>query len=138
MNHLINPFHSRRQMLASGAALLGVAAIPSLIRNALAADAKPAAGKAPPIRIPDDHKISGFAMGCQAWTFNRFTVLEAIEKTAKAGGRVIEFYPNQAFFKDKDDKKPVWGRSAPQDFVDQVKAKLKEHDILPVNYGVVD
>ena len=27
--------------------------------------------------FPDDLKIGGFAIGCQAWTFNRFSVFEA-------------------------------------------------------------
>ena len=29
--------------------------------------------------IPDDSKIGGFAIGCQAYSFNRFSVSEAIE-----------------------------------------------------------
>ncbi len=44
-------------------------------------------------KIPDDCKSGGFFVGCQAYTFNRFTVFEAIEKTAEAGGKVIEFFP---------------------------------------------
>lgn len=36
-----------------------------------------------------------FSVGCQAYTFNRFTVHEAIEKTAAAGGKVIEFFSGQ-------------------------------------------
>ena len=42
-------------------------------------------------KIPDEHKIAGFALGCQAYTFNRFTVFEAIEKTDQAGGKVRSF-----------------------------------------------
>ena len=42
-------------------------------------------------KIPEDSKIGGFFIGCQAYTFNHFTVFEAIEKTAQAGGNVIEF-----------------------------------------------
>lgn len=30
-------------------------------------------------------QIGGFALGCQAYTFHRFTAFEAIEKTAAAG-----------------------------------------------------
>jgi hypothetical protein len=41
-------------------------------------------------------KINGFAIGCQAWTFNKFSVFEAIEKTAQTGGKVIEFYPGRS------------------------------------------
>ncbi len=37
--------------------------------------------------FPDELKTGGFVVGCQAWTFNRFTVTEAIDKTAEAGAR---------------------------------------------------
>ena len=37
--------------------------------------------------IPDAYKQNGFAVGAQAYTFNRFSVFEAIEKTAEAGGK---------------------------------------------------
>ena len=43
--------------------------------------------------IPSEFKQNGFAIGCQAYSFNRYSVMEAIEKTAEAGGKVIEFYP---------------------------------------------
>ena len=87
------------------------------------------------VNIPDDHKISGFAMGCQAWTFNRFTVFQAIEMTAKAGGRVIEFFPGQALSPDHKDIK--FDHHASDDVIDMVKAELKKNDIIAVNYGVV-
>ena len=35
--------------------------------------------------IPDDCKSGDFAIGCQAWSFNHYTVMDAIEKTAQAG-----------------------------------------------------
>src|SRR5215471_1832384 len=50
--------------------------------------------------IPDSCKTGGFAVGCQAWTWNRYTVFEAIEKTAACGGKVIELYPGQKFSPD--------------------------------------
>ena len=44
--------------------------------------------------IPDGCKTGGFAIGCQAWTFNQFTVLEAIDKTADAAcGKVHRVFP---------------------------------------------
>ena len=36
-------------------------------------------------KIPDEFKTSGFALGCQAYTFNRFSVFEAIEKRRRSG-----------------------------------------------------
>jgi len=85
-------------------------------------------------RIPKEYKISGFAVGCQAWSFNHFTAFEAIEMTAKAGGKTIEFYPGQKFAPDQDVK---FDHNSPDDVVQKIKAKLKEHNILAVNYGVV-
>src|SRR5260370_20680756 len=52
-------------------------------------------------KIPDEFKTSGFFIGCQAYTFNHFTVFEAIEKTAKAGRKSIEFYPRQKLTQEK-------------------------------------
>jgi sugar phosphate isomerase/epimerase len=86
-------------------------------------------------RIPDDCKINGFAVGCQAYTFNRFTVFEAIEKTAAAGGKVIEFYPGQKLSKEEPN---VGGsHDAADAVVAKVKAKLAQHKVKAVNYGVV-
>jgi sugar phosphate isomerase/epimerase len=86
-------------------------------------------------QIPDTHKIAGFAVGAQAYTFNRFTVFEAIEKTEQAGGKVIEFYPGQPL--SPDERAVRWNHDSPDDVVAKVKAKLTKHKILAVNYGVV-
>src|SRR5436309_8958830 len=85
--------------------------------------------------IPDDAKIAGFALGCQAYTFNRFSVFEAIEKTAQAGGKVIEFYPGQKLSPDQPEVK--WDHNAPDEVIERVKAQLAKHGLRPVNYGVV-
>jgi sugar phosphate isomerase/epimerase len=86
-------------------------------------------------RIPEECKTGGFFIGCQAYTFNRFTVFEAIEKTAQAGGKVIEFYPGQKL--SKDEPNVAWDHNAPAEAVEKVKAKLAEQRITAVNYGVV-
>src|SRR5688572_25583343 len=85
--------------------------------------------------IPDDCKQGSFFIGCQAWTFKEFTVLEAIEKTAKAGGKVIELFPNQKF--SKDDPKQKFDHTASDDMIAKVKAKLDEQKVKAVNYGVI-
>ena len=85
--------------------------------------------------IPDDAKTNGFAIGCQAYTFNRFTVFEAIEKTAASGGKVIEFYPGQKLSKEEPEVK--WDHNASDEVVAKVQAKLAQHKIKAVNYGVV-
>jgi sugar phosphate isomerase/epimerase len=85
--------------------------------------------------IPDELKINGFAVGCQAYTFNRFTVFEAIEKTRFAGGKVIEFYPGQKLSKERPDVK--FSHDAPHEVWDRVKEKCGEQGITPIAYGVV-
>src|ERR1051326_2582203 len=86
-------------------------------------------------KIPDEYKIGGFFIGCQAYTFNRYTVFEAIEKTAAAGGKVIEFFPGQKLSKEASDV--TWDHNASAETIQKVKDKLAEHHIRAVNYGVV-
>src|SRR2546429_5484970 len=85
--------------------------------------------------MPDEDKIAGFAVGCQAYTFNRFSVFEAIEKTAEAGGKVIEFYPGQKLSVEQPTVK--WDHHASDETVQQVKEQLAKHHVRAVNYGVV-
>ncbi|MDH7503913.1 MAG: sugar phosphate isomerase/epimerase [Verrucomicrobiota bacterium] len=85
--------------------------------------------------IPDQYRVNGFAIGCQAYTFNRFTVFEAIEKTAQSGGKVIEFYPGQKL--SPEERNVVWDHNASDEVIAKVKAKLAQHKIMAVNYGVV-
>ncbi len=87
------------------------------------------------VEIPEAYKIGGFAIGCQAYTFHRFTAFEAIEKTAAAGGRCIEFYPGQRLSLEEPNLK--LDHNASDEVIEKIKAKLKKHDIIAVNYGVV-
>lgn len=87
--------------------------------------------------IPDEYKVNGFAIGCQAYTFNKFTAFEAIEKTAKAGGKIIEFYPGQTLSKEDSSLKVDHNSPTLDDVVAKLQAKLKQHGIKAVNYGVV-
>jgi sugar phosphate isomerase/epimerase len=64
-----------------------------------------------------------------------FTVFEAIEKTADAGGKVIEFFPGQKL--SKDEPNVVWDHNASEETIQKVKDKLAQHKIKAVNYGVV-
>src|SRR5215471_20867859 len=86
-------------------------------------------------KIPEDYKIGGFFIGCQAYTFNRYTVFEAIEKTAAAGGRVIEFFPGQKL--SKDEPNVTLDQNASAETIQKIKDKLAEHKLRAVNFGVV-
>ena len=85
--------------------------------------------------IPEANLQNGFAIGCQAYTFNRYSVFEAIEKTAEAGGKVIEFFPGQRV--TKEEPKVTLSHNAPEEVLERVEKKLAEHGIKAVNYGVV-
>ena len=98
------------------------------------------------VKIPEEYKQGGFAIGCQAYTFKGydkpnpsgfkgFSLFEAIEKTAEAGGKVIEFYPGQSLSPEEPNVK--WDHNSSEDVVAKVKAKLAQHKIMAVNYGVV-
>jgi len=88
-------------------------------------------------KIPDEYKINGFAIGCQAWSFSNhaFTVFDAIKLTHEAGGKVIEFFPGQALSPEHRDVR--FGHTAPDEVISQVQEECKKYDVLPVNYGVV-
>lgn len=85
--------------------------------------------------IPESCLTGGFALGCQAWTFREFTVLDAIDKTAAAGGRVIELYSGQKFSADKPGV--VFDHNASDEIIAELKARLQKDGIRAVNYGVV-
>ncbi|HZR18528.1 MAG TPA: sugar phosphate isomerase/epimerase [Verrucomicrobiae bacterium] len=86
-------------------------------------------------KIPDEYKTGGFFIGCQAYTFNRFTVFEAIEKTAAAGGKVIEFFPGQKL--SKEEPNVSWDHNASDETIQKVKEQLAKYHLRAVNYGVV-
>ncbi len=75
-------------------------------------------------KIPDEYKTGGFFIGCQAYTFKSFTVFEAIEKTADAGGKVIEFFPGQKL--SKDEPTVSWDHNASEATIQKVKEQLEK------------
>jgi len=85
--------------------------------------------------IPADCRTGGFALGCQAWTFHEYTVLAAIDKTAAAGGKVIELYSGQKFSPEKPGV--VFDHNASDEIIAELKARLQKDGIHAVNYGVV-
>jgi sugar phosphate isomerase/epimerase len=85
--------------------------------------------------LPASAKVGEFFAGCQAWSFNRFTVFEAIEKTAAAGGKTIEFFPGQKFGSEKDA--PKFDQSSTPEMRGKVKDALKKAGLTPVGFGVV-
>ena len=85
--------------------------------------------------VGPEYRVGGFVLGCQAYMFHRFTAFEAIERTAAAGGKTIEFYPGQSL--SQDDKQSKVDPNATDETIQKLKAKAKQHGLLIVNFGVV-
>ena len=113
---------SLKQFFAIG---MGVTAVSLVATSSLRAETP----------IPSEYATGSFFIGCQAYTFNRFTAFEAIEKPAQSGGRVIEFYPGQKL--SKEEPTVTWDHNASPETIQKVKDKLAEYKIKAVNYGVV-
>ena len=77
----------------------------------------------------------GWKLGMQAYSFNRYTLFEAIDKTASLDMRVIEAYPGQKLSPEQPDV--VFDHNASDEVLQAVQAKLKSANLKMVNYGVV-
>ena len=83
-----------------------------------------------------DAEALGWRMGCQAYSFNRFTFLEAVDKVASMGLTWIEAYPGQRLSPDLaedvkfDHNMSEEHRKLALDYLASKKVKL-------ANYGVV-
>ena len=82
---------------------------------------------------PNAEKL-GWRLGCQAYSFNRFTFNEAIAKTASLGLHFIEAYPGQRLSKDDPGTRTNEGMSA--DAQKAVKKTLSDAGVRLVCYGV--
>ena len=102
---------------------------------ALCVAATVAWGQDTPAKGAPDAEALGWRLGCQAYSFNRFTLYEAIDKNASLGLKVIELYPGQALSPEKPDVR--FDHNAPAELVQEVLAKLKASNVQAVNYGVV-
>lgn len=87
------------------------------------------------VPIAVQYRVGGFAIGPQAYSFRLFTVSEAIEKTQQAGGKVIELSNVMKFSKERPE---IFNHKASPELVRLVQAKLEQHGIKAVNYGVVE
>ena len=116
-----------------------IAAVVLGLAIALAAQAAaPAAPKAKPAikkicdGAPDAEKL-GWRLGCQAYTFRRWTFFEAVDRTAALGLKVIEAYPGQRVSKEINER---FGPGMKPETVRAVKGKLKSAGVKLVCYGV--
>lgn len=84
---------------------------------------------------PATDVYDGWQLGIQARSFNRFTFYEAVEKTASLGLDWIEAYPGQTL--SKENPKLKFDHNMSLEIRKQVKQKLENEGVKPINYGVV-
>jgi sugar phosphate isomerase/epimerase len=101
----------------------------------LACMAVPALAQDAPKGCPTAESI-GWQLGCQAYSFNKFTFYEAVDKTASLGLKWIEAYPGQRLCADKPES-VKFEHSMPAELQKEVLEKLKSANVTLVNYGVV-
>src|SRR5665213_457427 len=79
-------------------------------------------------------RTGGMLFGIQAWSFTRYTTIEAIEKVAQAGGKNIELFPGQVLGADYPGVKvgPEMGDAA----TEVLRQQLAKYDVHVVAYGV--
>ena len=86
-------------------------------------------------RIPEECKTGGFYIGCIAYTFDLFTLLESLEKTAEAGGRVVELCAKTKL--SKEEPNVAFDYHASAQTIQKVKDKLAQCKLKAVTYAVI-
>ncbi|HID24416.1 MAG TPA: sugar phosphate isomerase/epimerase [Planctomycetaceae bacterium] len=114
----------RREFLRIGGAALATGGVSSLVAPAAEQLAHGA---------PHAEKL-GWRLGCQAYTFNRFTFYEAIEKVRSLGLHWIEAYPGQRLSPENPDVRT--NDSMSPAIRKEVKKRLADAGVTLVNYGV--
>ncbi|HYG35118.1 MAG TPA: sugar phosphate isomerase/epimerase family protein [Clostridia bacterium] len=68
----------------------------------------------------------GWRLGCAAWSFNRFTLMEAVEKTAELGLHYIEAFEGQRLSPASEVKVGV---DMPAEAIEQLRRKLASANV---------
>ena len=76
---------------------------------------------------------NGWRLGVQCWSFNRFTMFEAIDKTRSLGLNYVQGYPGQKVAKDMDVQ---FGPNLNAEQRAKVKAKLADANVEILAFGV--
>jgi sugar phosphate isomerase/epimerase len=78
---------------------------------------------------------AGFTISVQCWSLKKFSLFEAIEKSAQAGAQAVEIYAGQILSPAHKDIKV--GCDMPAEMVSAMQEHAKKHNIAIVNHGVV-
>ncbi|MFH1737843.1 MAG: sugar phosphate isomerase/epimerase [bacterium] len=85
--------------------------------------------------FPPECCIGRIALGPQAYSFNKYTFFEAVDKAKELGCSVIEAYPGQKISPDEPDVE--FSHEAPPSVWAKAKIKLERTGVRLVAYGVV-
>lgn len=77
---------------------------------------------------------AGFAIAVQCWSLKKFSLFEAIEKSAQAGATAVEIFPNQVLGGDHGDAK--LSVNLTDDQIRSLQEHLEKNAISAVNFGV--
>jgi sugar phosphate isomerase/epimerase len=86
-----------------------------------------------PITVPA-LSAAGFGIAVQCWSFNRFSLFEAVEMAAAAGAAGVELYPGQRIGGPHGDTK--FGPDVDETTLQSVIEHLRKNQITPMNFGV--
>jgi sugar phosphate isomerase/epimerase len=86
-------------------------------------------------KIPVEYKTGGFYIGSIAYTFDHFSLFEALEKTADCGGKVVELSAKTSLSKEEPNVPFDFHASA--ETIQKVKDKLAQCKLRAVNYAVI-
>lgn len=127
----------RRFVIAAAVAMLGGSLVHAAEVTVKTKDGKDLTLDVPSAKI--DHaslKKLGWKLGCQFWTFREYTAFETIDIIHAMGIHHAEFYPGQVLSPDKPNAHV--GPDLSDEDIAALKAKLKETNTIPDNFGVAD
>jgi len=77
---------------------------------------------------------AGFSIAVQCWSFNKFTLFQAIEMAAAAGAGSVEIYPGQPL--GGDHGTATVSPDLPDEKIQAILEHLKKNHLAACNYGV--
>ncbi len=83
---------------------------------------------------PTTDVYDGWRLGVQAWSFNRFSFFEAVDKTRELGLNWIQGYPGQRVAPHIDAR---MGPDLPENVRQEIREKLSASNVRMVAFGVV-
>lgn len=81
-------------------------------------------------------RIKKFPLAMQAWTYRRYTFLEALEKTKALGIRYLQAYPGQPL--SREDRQARFDHHLGDEQIGRIRQALAQAGVEVVSYGVVD